>query len=192
MSNGTYSVTLTEENSLGQNATTDTDYIIVGGSGPAADFTATPTSGTAPLTVQFTDTSTGSPTTWLWNFGDGTTGTDESPSHIYTSPGVYSVSLIASNSEGSTTFSQPDAITVSSVTPTVAETYTPPPTAADTFVIPAGTPQASDSSSAAWLAQENAKSAALAVTATPASGLPPAISLIALVCVALFFRKKYQ
>jgi PKD repeat protein len=99
---------------------------------------------------------------------------------------VYSVSLIASNSEGSTTFSQPDAITVSSVT----ETYTPAPTAADTFVIPSGTQQASDSSSAAWLAQENQKSAAMAV-ATQAAGLPPVISLISLACVALFFRKKY-
>jgi PKD repeat protein len=195
LDNGTYSVTLTEQNSLGENATTETDYIVVGGSGPAADFTATPTSGTAPLTVQFTDTSTGSPTTWLWDFGDGTTDSDESPSHSYTSPGVYSVSLIASNSDGSNTFSQPDAITVSSVTtaPTDTGIYTPLPTTADTFAIPAATQQASDSSSAAWLQQENAKSAAMAV-ATPANGssLPPVISLISLVCVVLFLRKNHQ
>jgi PKD repeat protein len=183
--NGTYTVTLTEQNSLGTNITTETNYIIVGGSALAADFTATPTSGTVPLTVQFTDTSTGSPTTWLWDFGDGTTGSAQNPSHIYTSPGTYSISLIASNGAGSNTFSQPDTITVSSVT----ETYTPAPVAVDTFEIPAA--KASDSN-AAWLAQQNAMSAALAVTATPASSLPPVIPLIALVGVALVFRKKYQ
>ena len=185
--NGTYTVTLTEQNSLGTNITTETGYIIVGGSALAADFTATPTSGTVPLTVQFTDTSTGSPTTWLWDFGDGTTGSAQNPSHIYTSPGTYSVSLIASNGAGSNTFSQPAAITVSSVT----VTYMPAPTAVDTFAIPAKQ-KASDSSNAAWLAQQNAMSAAMAVTATPASGLPPVIPLIALVCVALVIRRKYH
>ena len=128
-------MTLTEQNSLGTNITTETGYIIVGGSSLAADFTATPTSGTAPLTVQFTDTSTGSPTTWLWDFGDGTTGSAQNPSHTYTTPGTYSVSLIASNGASSNTFSQPAAITVSSA----AETYTPAPTAVDTFAIPADT-----------------------------------------------------
>ena len=39
---------------------------------PAADFTATPTSGVAPLTVGFSDQSTGSITSWTWNLGDGT------------------------------------------------------------------------------------------------------------------------
>ena len=42
-----------------------------GGPGPTAGFIATPTSGAAPLTVNFTDTSSGSPTSWAWNFGDG-------------------------------------------------------------------------------------------------------------------------
>ena len=116
MSDGTYSVTLTEQNALGQNATTDTDYIIVGGSGMVADFTATPTSGTAPMTVQFTDTQPGHRQHGSGISGTGLPGRMESPFHIYTNPGVYSVSLIATNSEGSNTFSQPDAITVSSVT----------------------------------------------------------------------------
>jgi large repetitive protein len=186
--NGTYSVTLTEENAEGENATTMTDYITVGGSGPVADFSATPTSGTAPLTVQFTDTSTGSPATWLWDFGDGTTGTDESPSHVYTSPGVYSITLTATNGAGTNTYSQPDAITVSSLTaaPTVS---TPPPTAVNTFAITAT--QASASSNAAWLAQQNAMSTQMAVATTPASALPPVISLVSLACVALFIRKKH-
>ena len=50
-------------------------------SAPTASFTASPTSGTAPLNVQFTDTSTGAPTSWAWDFGDGGTSTSQSPSH---------------------------------------------------------------------------------------------------------------
>ena len=52
---------------------------------PAASFSVTPTSGTAPLTVAFTDTSTGGPTSWAWDFGDGETATAQNPSHTYTS-----------------------------------------------------------------------------------------------------------
>ncbi len=69
--------------------------------GPAASFTANPTSGAAPLTVYFTDTSTNSPTSWLWNFGDGTTSTLRSPSHTYSATGTYTVRLTASNAAGS-------------------------------------------------------------------------------------------
>ncbi|MFY1642828.1 PKD domain-containing protein, partial [Methanoculleus bourgensis] len=46
---------------------------------PTANFTANVTSGTAPLTLQFTDTSTGDPTTWFWDFGDGATSTERHP-----------------------------------------------------------------------------------------------------------------
>jgi PKD repeat protein len=70
---------------------------------PIADFTATPTSGTAPLPVTFSDASTGEPTGWSWDFGDGATSTDRNPTHTYTTPGVYTVSLTASNSDGSDT-----------------------------------------------------------------------------------------
>ena len=65
-----------------------------------ADFTASPASGEAPLTVQFTDTSTGSPTAWSWDFGDGTTSPDQNPIHTYTSAGAYTVTLTASNANG--------------------------------------------------------------------------------------------
>ena len=54
VSNGTYSVTLTETNSLGTNTTTMTGYIVVGAAAPVASFSATPMDGTAPLMVQFT------------------------------------------------------------------------------------------------------------------------------------------
>jgi PKD repeat protein len=67
---------------------------------PTASFVAAPTDGAAPLSVRFTDTSTGSPTGWLWDFGDGTTSTDQSPTHTYQEPGTYTVTLVARNDLG--------------------------------------------------------------------------------------------
>ncbi len=77
----------------------------VGGGGctplVTANFSGTPLSGTAPLTVNFTDQSTGSPTSWSWNFGDGGTSTAQNPSHAYTAAGTYNVTLTATNACGS-------------------------------------------------------------------------------------------
>jgi len=70
-------------------------------SAPVANFSGTPTSGSSPLTVTFTDLSTGSPTAWSWNFGDGGTATTQNPGHQYTTAGTYTVTLTASNSCGS-------------------------------------------------------------------------------------------
>jgi PGF-pre-PGF domain-containing protein len=64
---------------------------------PAAGFTGAPLSGTTPLTVTFTDTSTCIPTSWNWSFGDGTFSTARNPSHTYTATGSYTVSLNATN-----------------------------------------------------------------------------------------------
>ena len=61
-----------------------------------ADFVANLTSGEVPLTVQFTDLSTGDITAWNWDFGDGHTSELQSPSHTYTSIGMYTVSLMVS------------------------------------------------------------------------------------------------
>jgi PKD repeat protein len=74
-----------------------------GGCSPlvTANFSGSPTSGTAPLTVNFTDLSTGSPTSWSWNFGDGGTSTAQNPSHQYTLAGSYNVTLTATNACGS-------------------------------------------------------------------------------------------
>jgi PKD repeat protein len=81
---------------------------------PVADFIGTPTSGYAPLTVQFTDTSTGNPTQWAWDVNnDGTTDyTTENPSHTYLSQGIYSVKLTATNAGGSATKIRTGYITV--------------------------------------------------------------------------------
>ena len=66
----------------------------------AAKFTASSSQGTAPLTVQFTDQSTGSPVSWNWNFGDGTTSTLQNPSHLFSTPTNYTVILTVQNSAG--------------------------------------------------------------------------------------------
>lgn len=69
---------------------------------PIASFTASVIEGTAPLTVQFTDTSTGPPTAWEWNFdGDGVVdSTEHHPTVTYSHPGVYTVSLRVTNAGG--------------------------------------------------------------------------------------------
>jgi PKD repeat protein len=68
----------------------------------AANFTATPTVGSAPLQVVFTDTSTGSITSWSWNFGTGATSTTRNPTYTYQNPGTYTVSLTVRTSTGAT------------------------------------------------------------------------------------------
>jgi len=73
-----------------------------------------PTSGTVPLTVNFTDQSTNSPTSWSWNFGDSGTSTAQNPSHQYTSTGQFTVSLTATNAYGSDGETKNNYITVSS------------------------------------------------------------------------------
>ncbi len=80
---------------------------------PVADFTGNPTSGAAPLTVDFTDASTNSPTSWSWDFGDDGNSTAQNPSHEYTSAGDYTVSLTATNAGGSDTETKTDYISVS-------------------------------------------------------------------------------
>jgi PKD repeat protein len=77
-----------------------------------ARFTASPTSGVAPLTVAFTNLSAGDYDASLWDFGDGVTGTLESPIHSYTTGGVYTVTLEISGPFGSDTAVQEGYVTV--------------------------------------------------------------------------------
>lgn len=62
-----------------------------------ADFSADHTWGYFPTSVAFTDESSGFPTSWTWSFGDGQTSTQQNPSHIYTTQGIYTVNLTISN-----------------------------------------------------------------------------------------------
>ncbi len=106
---GNYTVALTVSNSAGSNATTKASYIKVTANTPpnvakpVVSFWASRTSGTAPITLGFTDASTGSPTSWKWSFGDGTYSTLKNPRHTYSKAGTYSITLTASNAAGSGT-----------------------------------------------------------------------------------------
>lgn len=79
---------------------------------PYAEFTGSPLSGIYPLTVNFTNESSGSPTSYLWDFGDGKTSTEENPTHRYDAPGVYTVTLSSTYSYGSYTETKENYITV--------------------------------------------------------------------------------
>jgi len=95
---------------------------------PVADFNANPLVGTVPLPVTFTDTSTGSPSTWNWIFGDmgaGNTSTVQNPSHMYTTAGTYSVNLTVTNAGGSKTLIKTNYITVTPPVPVANFTGTP-------------------------------------------------------------------
>jgi PKD repeat protein len=89
---GAYTVTLTVTGPWGTYTCTQPDYITVY-TAPKANFSASPRSGAAPLQVNFTNESSGLVTSWLWNFGDSTTSTDENPTHTYESPRTYTAKL---------------------------------------------------------------------------------------------------
>ncbi len=72
-----------------------------GNSGSTVDFSGAPTSGRAPLMVMFTDLTKGSPSGWMWDFGDGFSSTGENPVHTYADGGVYTVQLTVYYPDGS-------------------------------------------------------------------------------------------
>jgi uncharacterized repeat protein (TIGR03803 family) len=67
---------------------------------PVAMFTANPTSGMTPLIVSFTDTSSNSPTSWMWTDTNGDLSTSRDPTFTYANAGAYTVQLIACNAGG--------------------------------------------------------------------------------------------
>jgi PKD repeat protein len=120
---GTYTVNLTASNAAGSDNHVKLDYISVTSFPPIAGFTGTPRSGNAPLTVQFTDLSSGDPTSWAWDFNNNGTieSTVQNPSFTYTVPGTYTVVLTVKNEGGNNTRIEPAYITVTSpINPTVA------------------------------------------------------------------------
>jgi uncharacterized repeat protein (TIGR01451 family) len=98
-----YNVTLVANNTIGSNKIKEIDYISVLAP-PIAAFSASPINGKAPLTVNFTDKSKGSPNSWIWEFGDGNTSTKQNTTNIYSISKNYTVTLTAINdSTGSNT-----------------------------------------------------------------------------------------
>ena len=130
---GTYTVNLTVTNAAGSTSLKRTNYITVSAppSAPVAAFTGTPLSGTAPLDVTFTDSSTGTSLTSR----AGTSGMAISPAtqqptnpfHRYSSAGSYTVNLTVTNAGGSTSLKRTNYISVSAppTAPVVAFTGTP-------------------------------------------------------------------
>ena len=98
---------------------------------PVAAFSATPTSGPAPLAVTFTDASTNLPTSWAWDFDNNGSvdSTVKNPVHTYATPGTYTVKLTATNSAGSDDEIKTGYVTVGA--PLTFVTFTP---GADAFV----------------------------------------------------------
>jgi PKD repeat protein len=124
---GVYDITLTitkfdrTTGSLVSNSLTKKKIVTVTGASftpPVAKFTATPVAGIAPLTVRFTDQSTGYPVFYNYNFGDGTNVTGPDPDHTYRSPGTYTVTLTVMKQDATNgtlvadSFTQKDLIVV--------------------------------------------------------------------------------
>ena len=119
---GSYTVVLTATGTGGTASKTGTTISVSAAPTlPVVNFSASASSGTAPLSVAFTNTTTGPVTTWAWNFGDGTTSNLNSPTHVYSTPGSYSVTLTATGTGG--TASKTAATAISVTTPS-----TPPAT----------------------------------------------------------------
>jgi gliding motility-associated-like protein len=97
---GIYPIALTVSTPQGCNSVSQVDTVII--DSVHVNFTQNTTFGCEPLTVNFTDNSTtlNNITNWLWRFGDGTTSTQQNPSHTYTTFGNYSVTLIVTTSQG--------------------------------------------------------------------------------------------
>jgi len=112
---GTYDVSLTVTNAAGSSTLKKSNCITVTlPQAPVADFFSPKVdraySHGEPIptneTVSFIDNSTGSPTSWLWDFGDGTIATTQNPTHIYNEDGGYIVTLTVKNEMGSDTVSK--------------------------------------------------------------------------------------
>lgn len=123
---GTYNVSLKVTNNINSNTITKQNYITTS-SQLVSSFTATPLSGNGPTVINFTDTSTGNPTSWLWTFGDGVTSTVRNPTHIYSNKGVYTVTLKVTNGSINNTMTKSKYITITT-TPTITSFVATPTT----------------------------------------------------------------
>ena len=114
---GMYDVVLTATNECGSVTTTETITIVTE---PVGGFTSTTTSGCAPFTVMYNNTSSDNVTSWSWDFPGGTpsSSTVPNPSVTYNNAGTYNVTLVVTNAAGSSTVAETNYVVVNT-TPTV-------------------------------------------------------------------------
>jgi PKD repeat protein len=98
--------TTTDSTKINESIKTDIQQL------PVAAFSVSTNSKTAPMTVKFTDKSTGSPTSCLWKFGDKSTSTSKNPVHNFKKAGKYTVSLTVRNAAGDNTVKKTNCIIV--------------------------------------------------------------------------------
>jgi PKD repeat protein len=117
---GTYTASLVARNANGTNSKSAA-ITVLKQIPPKANFSSNVTSGTAPLNVLFTDTSTNAPTSWNWNFGDGTANsTQKNPVHTFSKADSYTVTLTARNTAGSNMVKKTSYITAATLKPPIA------------------------------------------------------------------------
>ena len=104
---GSYEVSLAVQGPGGTNLAIKSGYILVA---PRPYFSAEGTTGCIPLRVRFSGRASGEVTSWRWDFGDGTTSTEQYPEHVYEEAGKYSVSLTVSGPTGSDSVTEPDLV----------------------------------------------------------------------------------
>lgn len=98
---------------------------------PVAVFTATPSSGTSPLTVRFDEASRGGIGIWEWSFGDGATAVGRNVTHRYTEPGRYNVTLRVSDPAGANSSVRVGTITVAAPIPSPTAAFRATPRVGD-------------------------------------------------------------
>ncbi len=118
---GPFSPSLTVSNSQGSDDETKTNLITVICTSVTAEFNASPTAGFAPLDVQFNNLSTGGPVNFVWRFGDGDSSVEENPKHTFKSAGIFTPSLLVSNSSGADIESKTNLINIQSGEPPTAD-----------------------------------------------------------------------
>jgi PKD repeat protein len=99
------------------------------GTAPIASFTFSPSGPVMGSVVSFTDTSTQTPTSWSWNFGDPASGTNntsavQNPTHTFQSAGTFTVTLQATNASGSNTATMPVVVSAGGAVPCVVDSET--------------------------------------------------------------------
>ncbi|MCX6699122.1 MAG: PKD domain-containing protein, partial [Methanomicrobiales archaeon] len=124
---GNYYVTLCVTNAGGRDCITK-GPIPVRNPRAIANFTGTPTIGTLPLAVQFTDTSSNIPNRWAWEFGDGTFADTQNPVHTYNTAGSYTVYLRVNDTTAGQPYSDIRRTAYITVTKTPFAEFTASPT----------------------------------------------------------------